>query len=69
MRWEISGRPGAIQRAFELARSGECSSIRDLRDRLTAEGFSASQLEGPTLIRQLREVLRGAKSAAIPAEE
>lgn len=63
MKWDVSGKSGAVQRAFELARSGSCSDIKDLRDQLIAEGYSASQIEGPSLIRQLRELLRVAKAA------
>lgn len=49
-------RPTALERAFELARSGECASVSDIRVRLKAEGLSANQIEGPVLIRQLRDL-------------
>jgi len=69
MPWESSGKFGAVERAFELARSGSCLGIPELRARLTAEGYSARQIEGPSLIRQLRELLRTAREAASNAGE
>lgn len=61
MRWGGANKPGAVERAFELARSGTCSSIKEIRTRLGAEGYSAAQIDGPSLIKQLRSVLRDAK--------
>lgn len=56
----MSFQPTSLERAFELARSGECASISDVRKRLKQEGLSVSQLEGPTLTRQLRELCAAA---------
>jgi len=50
------GRPFALERAFELARSGECAKLEDIRERLKAEGYGVEQLSGPALLRQLREL-------------
>ena len=50
------GRPFALERAFELARSGECGGISDIKAALKAEGFSGTQISGPSLTRQLREL-------------
>jgi hypothetical protein len=47
----------AIERAFALAKSGVCASIGDIRRKLRAEGYTVSQIEGPTLARQLRGVI------------
>ncbi len=52
-----------LERAFDLARSGDCTSVQDVRKRLKAEGYSDAQLWGPTLTRQLRELC----NAAVPA--
>jgi hypothetical protein len=49
-------RPTALERAFELARSGSCADISDIRNRLKQEGHSDSQLVGPMLMKQLREL-------------
>jgi hypothetical protein len=43
-----------LERAFELARSGDCASIGEVREKLAAEGYSLHQLTGPTLLKQLR---------------
>ena len=45
-----------LERAFELARSGECATVGEIRQRLKAEGLSGSQIEGPMLTRQLRDL-------------
>ena len=50
-----------IERAFELAKSGACATIKEIRLRVKAEGYSGDQLYGPVLIRQLRELCRSAK--------
>ena len=53
-----------LERAFELARSGECNLVSDVRKRLRDEGYSDAQIDGPSLIRQLRRILVAAKSTA-----
>ena len=52
-----------IERAFELARSGECSSVNDLRQRLRREGYDAVHLHlhGSSINRQLIELMHAAK--------
>jgi hypothetical protein len=52
-----------LERAFQLASSGLCSSVWDLKKRLVAEGYSGEQLFGPLLLRQLRERMALARSA------
>ncbi|MBA4013581.1 MAG: hypothetical protein C0481_17095 [Phenylobacterium sp.] len=49
-------RPTPLERAFELARTGEFAGLGAVLDRLRAEGFSLTQVEGPMLKRQLREL-------------
>lgn len=56
------GKPGAVQRAFELAKSGACAGVKDVRARLNAEGYSPRQIEGPSLLKQLRSLLREARA-------
>jgi hypothetical protein len=46
--------PTQLERAFSLARSGKYAGITEIRAQLRAEGYSATQLEGPTLLKQLR---------------
>jgi hypothetical protein len=47
-------RPSALERAFELARSGKVASIETIKLILRREGYDGAQLAGPHLIRQLR---------------
>ena len=46
-------RKTALERAFELARSGNCLSIRDIAFKLNAEKYDISHLQGPALKKQL----------------
>lgn len=52
--------PTAIERAFELAKSGKCLSISDIRNQLKIEGYGPEQVTGPTLLRQLRKLIAAA---------
>lgn len=48
--------PTTIERAFDLARSGEYATVGDIRQQLRAERFDQveAHLAGPSLVRQLR---------------
>jgi len=59
----MSFRPTALERAFALAKSGEYPGLSEIRTQLKAEGYATQQLEGPTLLRQLREICTSAKKA------
>ena len=52
----------ALERAFELAESGEAASIDDIRRALNSEGYSSNQLTGSTLLAQLRTLIQEAKA-------
>jgi hypothetical protein len=57
-----SPRPtSAVERAFELARSGQCQNIDQIRSKLSREGYDQDQIFGRELSRQLNEALRQAK--------
>ena len=47
----------ALERAFELARSGKCLTIRLIAFQLYAEKYDISHLEGPALRKQLVELI------------
>lgn len=47
-------RPTTLERAFELARTGEYTGISEIKARLNSEGYAPSQIEGPTLVRQIK---------------
>ena len=53
----------AIERAFQLARSGQFLSVEDLKKKLRAEGYSIATVTGPTLLRQLRLLIKAARGA------
>lgn len=52
-------RVGIVERAFELAREGNCHSLEDVRRKLSAEQYVNidSYLSGPTLRKQLKDLL------------
>jgi hypothetical protein len=52
----------ALERAFDLAKSGACSSIDDLRHCLKLEGYSLTHIVGPSLYRQLRALIHESRA-------
>lgn len=54
----------ALERAFEIAKTGASMGVTDIRDQLRAEGYEIRQLEGRSLTSQLRSVLEKAKADA-----
>lgn len=50
----MHNRPTTLERAFELARSGEHPNLQAIRRQLQAERYSTAQLVGPALFRQLQ---------------
>jgi hypothetical protein len=53
-----------LERAFDLARSGTCSSIERIRQRLKAEGYDHNMVVGRSLKAQLRALIAAANNAA-----
>ncbi len=53
----------AIERAFELARSGRFETVESIKDRLRREGYSDGQVFGPLLLKQLRALISEARDA------
>lgn len=51
----------SLERAFEMARSGKFATVADIKKQLNIEGFSASQVTGRVLSRQLKELIRAAQ--------
>jgi hypothetical protein len=47
-----------MERAFQLAGARTCTTISDIKNRLRAEGYSADQIEGRTLKRQLSALMK-----------
>jgi hypothetical protein len=51
----------AIERAFQLATSGDCASVADIKKQLKTEGFSIAQITGGVLSKQLRALIQVAQ--------
>jgi len=47
----------AIERAFELAKSGSCVTNSEIKQALRSEGYGEAQITGPALMRQLRAIM------------
>lgn len=47
----------ALERAFELARTGRYPTVDLIRRAISAEGYFQNQIEGRDLSRQLRELI------------
>jgi hypothetical protein len=60
---DMRSQPTALERAFALARTGEYAGVSELRAQLKTEGYSTNQLEGPTLLRQLRALCTTSRGA------
>jgi hypothetical protein len=54
-------RPGAVERAFQVADSGQVASVAEVRRTLYVEGYQYA-IAGPTLSRQLIERIKRAKA-------
>ena len=50
-----------VERAFQLAKLGECDTIEKLKRKLRSEGFSVDQITGAALSKQLRDLMNAAK--------
>jgi hypothetical protein len=58
----------AVERAFQLARSGRFANLPDLLKSLDRAGYSARQIEGPKLKRQLTELIKAARGGAVDSD-
>lgn len=65
-----SHRPTTLERAYELARSGGCRTVGEIKQALQSEGFERIQdsLYGPTLTAALRKLCQ-AHHVAPPKDE
>ena len=55
----------ALERAFQLARSGSVAALTEIVSSLNREGYSASQIEGRLLKRQLADLIKAARKASV----
>jgi hypothetical protein len=51
-----------LERAFQLARSGQVSTITEIVKSLKRDGYSTDQIEGAVLKRQLTDLIKAARS-------
>jgi hypothetical protein len=51
----------ALERAFQLAKAGDCGSVPDIKKRLIQEGYSVAQITGGALSKQLVALIRAAQ--------
>jgi hypothetical protein len=54
----MSNRLTALERAFQLARSGVPNSVQEIKKRLNSEGYLTAQIDGTALHKQLRALIR-----------
>ena len=53
----------SIERAFELAKSGQFVNLSALIQKLNSEGYSGNQIEGPVLRKQITRIIQDAAKA------
>jgi hypothetical protein len=51
----------AIERAFQIARSGHAPNVQDIKDALRKEGYSPEQISGSALSKQLTAIIAAAR--------
>ena len=51
-----------VERAFQLAKSGHFDRIYTLKRQLTVEGYDEYQIAGDSLLKQLKSLIRAARS-------
>ncbi len=61
-------RPTTVERAYQLAKSGEYAGVSQIKDRLKVEGYSdvGGQLYGPTIRGALRRLCTEARKDLAP---
>ena len=57
----------AVERAFQLARSGRVAGLAEIATSLNREGYYANQIEGPVLKRQLAALIKAARKPSVPS--
>lgn len=48
----------ALERAFELAKSGKFANVTEVKSVVAKEGYPMNQMEGPALAKQLRALIK-----------
>jgi hypothetical protein len=58
----------SVERAFQLARTGEHDCVRRVKMALRDEGYNAYQVQGPILSGQLTKIINATKKSRDPPE-
>jgi hypothetical protein len=58
-----------LERAFDLAKSGEHETTETIKRQLAKEGYSAGQIFGPSLHKQLRGLIAAARESKAQTAE
>ena len=61
----MNGRLTAVERAFDLAGSGQCRTVQDIRRQLSGEGYLdvRHHLSGRSIMAELGRVIKAAQAA------
>jgi hypothetical protein len=54
----------ALERAFQLAKTGQYANVQLIKRQLHREGYDQRQVEGPALLSQLSSLIRAARKCA-----
>ena len=57
-------RKTALEKAFEIARSGRCLHFPEIIQKLKGENYEVSQIVGPALKKQLCQIIQEAKQSS-----
>ena len=60
---DMEHRMTALERAFEMAKSGDYANVSDIKKQLNSEGYSSLQITGRTLSKQLDGLIKAARGA------
>ena len=52
-----------LERAFQLARSGQVAGVAEIKATLRREGYDGRSIEGPALYKQLRQLIEIARES------
>ena len=63
MRSDMDQKLSALERAFQLARSGRVRDLEEIRMTLRREGYDIGQLQGLQLRSQLKKLINEARSS------
>jgi hypothetical protein len=59
----------SLERAFELAMSGQCASVKAIKLQLLDEGYSTYQIGKAPVLNQLKEIIKNRRSLSSQMRE